>query len=110
MQKKLKKSRFKPSANGRTSFPLRPQTAWKKKCVHRRNVELNNKNIELNKFYKLNSQQMDHRARQDGDTGRADNGAGQVLLQLRQNGSPGPRLQAEDHVQQDHRQPVRQDV
>ena len=40
------KNNIKPSANGSTSFP-RPQTAWKKKCIHRRNMKLN-KNIELN--------------------------------------------------------------
>ena len=37
---------LKPSANGSTSFP-RPQSAWKQKCIHRRNMKLN-KNIELN--------------------------------------------------------------
>ena len=41
----------KPSANGTTSFP-RPQTAWKKICIHWRNVELS-KYIELNKKHNL---------------------------------------------------------
>ena len=39
---KINKIKFlKPSANGSISFPLRPQTVWKKKCIHWRNGELN---------------------------------------------------------------------